>query len=280
MLTASLLIFSLILEYIYEPISDKGINSIIQKSFESFKGILEDIITKTLILFLFPVALYILINLLISIVGFVVHPFFSFLINLLILFHCLKPNQFRACIDKLEDKEELETHKNNKNFTRMMKSSKLIYEEILSQIFYNSTRIIYTVTFFFLMLGPAGALSYLIVDSYINESTFKIDTKSKKIIKNILGVIEFIPIQLTVLSFALVSDFEICVRSYKSTKNEDGLYNYNRTLITNVGNNLVDQSIENLSQENELDVYKNILSRSFLAWLSVIVLFIFGGFFI
>ena len=57
MLTASLLIFSLILEYIYEPISDKGINSIIQKSFESFKGILEDIITKTLILFLFPVAL-------------------------------------------------------------------------------------------------------------------------------------------------------------------------------------------------------------------------------
>ena len=162
----------------------------------------------------------------------------------------------------------------------MMKSKKLTYENILSNVFYNSTRIVFSVLFFFILLGPAGSLSYLIIDSYINDSVFKIDVKSKKIFKNMLGIIEFVPIQLTVLSYALVGDFEICMRSYKSTKNKEGLYEYNKVLINNVGNDLINQSKDTIPYDNELSIYKNILSRSFLAWLSIIVLFIFGDFLI
>ena len=46
MITSSLLIFALILEYIYEPISDKGLNSMINTSFSVFKNAAENALYK------------------------------------------------------------------------------------------------------------------------------------------------------------------------------------------------------------------------------------------
>ena len=49
-------------------------------------------------------------------------------------------------------------------------------------IFYSSTRNIFNVLFWFLILGPAGALAYMSIDFMINGS-MKVDTQSKKKLK-------------------------------------------------------------------------------------------------
>ena len=78
----------------------------------------------------------------------------------------------------------------------------------------------------------------------------------------------------------MVSDFEVCMSSYKSIKYDGDLYKYNKSLINKVGSDLIIKSKDNEDYESDQDIIKNLLSRSFLAWMSIIALLIFTGFFI
>ncbi len=276
MITASLLVFSLIIEYMYDPIIEKPSERIIKKAFILFQDSLNSIFNKFYIYLLFPILAYILITIVVSILGNLLHPFFSFLINLFILFYCLKPNEFILNMEKIKNDKFLDNCKEDKIFIRMMSTKKYDMDSIKNNLFYNSLRNIFSVIFYFLLLGPAGSLAYLILDSYVNDSSFKIDVKSKNKLSIILGVLEYVPAHLTILSYAIVSDFEICVKSFKSTEFKPDLYVYNKGLVNNVGINLISQS----DSDNEIIQYKNIISRALLAWLSIVALLIFSGVFV
>ena len=276
MITASLLIFSLIIEYMYDPIIEKPSERIIKKTFTLFRDSLNSTIDKFYIYLLFPISLYIVLTIIVSILGNLLHPFFSFLINLFILFYCLKPNEFILNMEKIKNERFLDNCKDDKVFMRMMSTKKYDIDSIKNNLFYNSLRNIFSVIFYFLLLGPAGSLAYLILDSYVNDPSFKIDAKSKNKLSIILGVLEYIPAHLTILSYAIVSDFEICVKSFKTTEYKPDLYIYNKELVNNVGINLISAH----DPDNDILQYKNIISRALLAWLSIVALLIFSGVFV
>ena len=276
MITASLLVFSLIIEYMYDPIIEKPSERIIKKTFILFRDSLNSIFNKFYIYLLFPIFAYIVITIIISILGNLLHPFFSFLINLFILFYCLKPSEFILNMEKIKNDKFLDNCKEDKIFIRMMSAKKYDMDSIKNNLFYNSLRNIFSVIFYFLLLGPAGSLAYLILDSYVNDSSFKVDVKSKNKLSIILGVLEYVPAHLTILSYAIVSDFEICVKSFKTTEYKPDLYVYNKGLVNNVGINLISES----DSDNEIMQYKNIISRALLAWLSIVALLIFSGVFV
>ena len=276
MITASLLVFSLIIEYMYDPIIEKPSERIIKKTFIFFRDSLNSIFNKFYIYLLFPILAYIVITIIISILGNLLHPFFSFLINLFILFYCLKPSEFILNMEKIKNNKFLDNCKEDKIFIRMMSTKKYDMDSIKNNLFYNSLRNIFSVIFYFLLLGPAGSLAYLILDSYVNDSSFKVDVKSKNKLSIILGVLEYVPAHLTILSYAIVSDFEICVKSFKTTEYKPDLYVYNKGLVNNVGINLISES----DSDNEIMQYKNIISRALLAWLSIVALLIFSGVFV
>ena len=276
MITASLLVFSLIIEYMYDPIIEKPSERIIKKTFIFFRDSLNSIFNKFYIYLLFPILAYIVITIIISILGNLLHPFFSFLINLFILFYCLKPSEFILNMEKIKNDKFLDNCKEDKIFIRMMSAKKYDMDSIKNNLFYNSLRNIFSVIFYFLLLGPAGSLAYLILDSYVNDPSFKVDVKSKNKLSIILGVLEYVPAHLTILSYAIVSDFEICVKSFKTTEYKPDLYVYNKGLVNNVGINLISES----DSDNEIIQYKNIISRALLAWLSIVALLIFSGVFV
>ena len=60
-----------------------------------------------------------------------------------------------------------------------MSTKKYDMNNIKNNLFYNSLRNIFSVIFYFLLLGPAGSLAYLILDSYVNDPSFKVEEKSK-----------------------------------------------------------------------------------------------------
>ena len=276
MITASLLIFSLIIEYMYDPIIEKPSERIIKKTFALFKDSLNSALDKFYIYLLFPISVFVVLTVIVSILDNFFHPFFSFLINLFILFYCLKPNEFILNMEKIKNERFLDNCKDDKVFMRMMSTKKYDIDSIKNNLFYNSLRNIFSVIFYFLLLGPAGSLAYLILDSYVNDPSFKIDVKSKNKLSIILGVLEYIPAHLTILSYAIVSDFEICVKSFKTTEYKPDLYIYNKELVNNVGINLI--SVHD--PDNDILQYKNIISRALLAWLSVVALLIFSGVFV
>ncbi len=283
MTTAFLIIFSLLIEYIYDPISNMKDTHVIQSLIEKYKDYFKEYFNDKYILYLFfAILIFILINIIMLLIDLILHPFFSFLINLIILVYCLRPGEFNKIIEEIKLLGDV---KKSKQFE--IKRTNFILASDLSSsgddnrgiIFYSSTRNIFNVLFWFLILGPAGALAYVSIDFMINGS-MKIDSQSKKKLKQVIGIIEFIPIHLTLLSFALVDDFETCKKNWQSISKKKDLYSSNIDLINTVGLNLIIR--DNKINDDDF-FYTNsqmIIFRALLAWLSIIMLLIFGGFFI
>ena len=279
MITASLIIFSLLIEYVYDPISNMKDTYAINFLIEKYKNYFKDFFyNKYFIYLLFPVLIYIFINIITLFVDFIFHSFFSFLINLIILIYCLKPGEFNRMIEeiKLGASENIsQFSKERVNYIMMNNSS----EEILNSVFYASTRNIFSVLFWFLMLGSAGSLAYVSLDYMVN-SKFKIDAQSKKKLRQLLGIIEFIPIHLTILSFALVDDFQTCKKNWQSLQSKNDIYSSNIEMMNTIGINLITNANKSESYEEKYSYVQMLIHRAFLAWLSIITLLILSGFFV
>jgi len=283
MTTAFLIIFSLLIEYIYDPISNMKDTRVIESSIEKYKEYSRGFFTQKYILyFLFPVFVFIFINIILLLVNLILHPFFSFLINLIILVYCLRPGEFNRIIDEIkllgDIKKSKQFETKRVNFILASDTSSSI-DDNRSIIFYSSTRNIFNILFWFLILGPAGSLAYMSVDFMVNGS-MKIDSQSKKKLKQVVGIIEFIPIHLTLLSFALVDDFETCKKNWQSISKKKDLYLSNIDLINTAGMSLVIHDNELNDDDLFFTNAQMIIFRALLAWLSIIILLIFGGFFI
>ena len=289
MITALLLIFALAIEYIYDPISNMKDTLVINNIYKKYVSIIKSYISEKHILnILFPIILVIFILISTYLLEHYMHSFFSFVLNLIILVYCLKPNEYNK---KIEDiKFSIEHEKDIPEDDRLKyliasiseKKSNDNITEIINNLFYNSTRSIFTVLFWFLVLGPAGCLGYIVLDYFIYGNDIRIDQKSKKKLKIIFGLIEYIPARLSAFSFAIVGNFENSLNAWKNLKSNVDLHKGNIILVNTIGlssfeiigNNEQDALLEKISY------IQTIISRSLLAWLSFAMLLIIGGFFI
>ena len=108
----------------------------------------------------------------------------------------------------------------------------------------------------------------------------KIDLQIKKKLKVIISIIEYIPIRLSIFSYAIVADFEVCMKSWNSLKKDSDLYKANIKYINQVGKDLTSNAIKDDTLDSRIEYTQTIISRSFLAWLSLIALLVIGGFFV
>ena len=289
MITALLLIFALVIEHIYDPISNMKDTLVINSVYKKYTSIIKNYISEKHILnILFPIILVIFILISTYLLEHYIHSFLSFTLNLIILVYCLKPNEYN---EKIEDiKFSIEHGKDIPEDDRLKylmtniseKKSSDDITEITNNLFYNSTRSIFTVLFWFLVLGPAGCLGYIILDYFIYGNDIRVDQKSKNKLKIIFGLIEYIPARLSAFSFAIVGNFENSLNAWKNLKNNVDLHKGNIILVNTIGlssfeiigNNKKDDLLERISY------IQTIISRSLLAWLSFTMLLIIGGFFI
>jgi len=289
MITVLLLIFALVVEYIYDPISNMKDTLVINNVYKKYVSIIKSYVSKKLIQnILFPITLIIFILISTYLLEYYIHLFFSFVLNLIILVYCLKPNEYN---EKIEDiKFSIEHGKDIPEDNRLKyltaglsgKKSNDNITQITDNLFYNSTRSIFTVLFWFLFLGPAGCLGYIVLDYFIYEKDIHIDQKSKKELKIIIGLIEYIPVRLSAFSFAIVGNFENSLKAWKNLKSNINIHKGNIDLVNTIGLSSF-EIIDNNEQDallEKLSYIQTIISRSLLAWLSFTILLIIGGFFI
>ena len=177
MITTLLIFFALVLEYIYDPVSNMKNTAVIDAAFGRFRNLVKNHInSKYYIYLLFPISIIIIYSIIIYILDNYLHEFFSFIVNLIVLVYCLKPSEFNS---KIEDLKILQDSKEgDQRFDYVLPSYN--NKDLVDNIFYNSTRSIFTVFFCFLILGPSGSLAFIILDNYIYSKEIKIDQKSKK----------------------------------------------------------------------------------------------------
>ena len=278
MITALLIFFALILEYVYDPVSNMKNTAVINTAFERFRDLVKNYIdNKYYVYLLFPISVIIIYSVIIYVTDNYLHEFFSFIINLIVLVYCLKPSEFNS---KIEDLKILQDNKEeDQRFDYVLPSNS---KNLINNIFYNSTRSIFTVFFCFLILGPSGSLAFIILDNYLYSKEVKVDQKSKKELKNIVSIIEYIPIRLCSFAFAVVANFELCSKAWKSSKKEKSLYNSNIELINAVGISSY-KDLENDSEKNQEEkiiFIQSVIYRTFLSWLSLTGFLVISGFFI
>jgi len=278
MITALLIFFALIIEYVYDPVSSMKNTAVINTTFERFRDLVKNYIdNKYYVYLLFPISVIVIYSVIIYVTDNYLHEFFSFIINLIVLVYCLKPSEFNS---KIEDLKILKDSKGgDQRFDYFLSSNN---KDMIDNIFYNSTRSIFTVFFCFLVLGPSGSLAFIILDNYIYSKEMKIDQKSKKGLKNIISIVEYIPVRLCSFAFAVVANFELCSKAWKSSKKEKSLYDLNVTLINAVGISSYKEP-ENDSEgdrEEKIIFIQSIIYRTFLSWLSLTGFLIISGVFV
>ena len=288
--TAFLIILVLLVEFIYDPLVTLRDEGFIKKSYNSFHLYIKEYIEKKFFIYVLFSLFCILSTIVIN--GFLaayVHWTLAFLFNFLILFYCLRPNEFNEKIDDfkfiIDKKMEIDdkilitilTKDINKN-----KLSKNDIHAITKNLFYGSTRNIFSVIFWFLLLGPGGALGYKILDYFSFTNDLRIDKKSRSDIKDILGLMEFLPIRLSSLAFAIVGNFESSLMVWKKYNlNTKNIYESNIDLINGIGNSSVQIEKDNDNEDiiEKISYIQTLVARSLLTWLSIIMLLILGGFF-
>jgi membrane protein required for beta-lactamase induction len=285
MVTAFLIFFALVLEYVYDPISNMKDTAILDSSFLKFKNYLKNYkLEKSYIYLSFPIVIFLIFNILDYLLYNLLHPLFSFLLSLAVLVYCLKPNEFNLKLEHLkfaiESKIDLDSSNRFKYILYADKNDQL--DSIINNIFYNSIRNIFSVIFTFLLLGPAGSLSYIILDNFIYGEQLKVDQKSKKLLKFLVSIVEYIPIRICAFTFAVVANFEQCLKQWKTVKNNKDIYSENINITNSVGF----ASFEEIKDKNEnvslekIIYSQSMIARSLLAWLSIVGFLIITGVFV
>jgi membrane protein required for beta-lactamase induction len=205
-------------------------------------------------------------------------------LSLAVLVYCLKPNEFNLKLEHLkfaiESKIDLDSSNRFKYILYADKNDQL--DSIINNIFYNSIRNIFSVIFTFLLLGPAGSLSYIILDNFIYGEQLKVDQKSKKLLKFLVSIVEYIPIRICAFTFAVVANFEQCLKQWKTVKNNKDIYSENINITNSVGF----ASFEEIKDKNEnvslekIIYSQSMIARSLLAWLSIVGFLIITGVFV
>ena len=284
MTTAFLIFFALALEYIYDPISNMKDTFVIDSAFSKYQNQIKDYkFDKITVLMLFPIMVILIFTIIDYFLYNFIHPFFSFLLGLIALLYCLKPSEFNQKLENLKFAIE-----NNKDLDESKRFEYILFVEknegpisIISNIFYNSIRNIFSVIFVFLLLGPSGCLAYVILDNYIYSDKIKVDKKSKKFIKLVISFIEYLPVRICAFTFAVVANFELCMNKWRTLKVQKEFYVSNINLINSVGiASFGNEDGEKENNENEMITYaQSIISRSLLAWLSIVGFLIISGVF-
>lgn len=79
-----------------------------------------------------------------------------------------------------------------------------------------SFRRIFTVLFWYIVLGPSGALFYVMVQQLMRSDGLLVNEQAEAVVERLLAILEWIPVRMVSLAFALAGDFVAAFRMLKA----------------------------------------------------------------
>ncbi len=208
----------------------------------------------------------------------------SFIVSLVLLIFSLRTNQFNRSIEELKIKIEFKDSKIDKDLLfslcpnlKQTRVKSNLNQIIIKNLFFNSVRNTFGVIFYFLLLGAPAALAYKLLDSVIYSGYFKIDAANKTKLKSYMFIIDYIPVRLTSYCFSIVSNYDEVINKMNDLKLSSDPYTSNIEFINQTGESVYDSS---LNESDQIVQIQNILSRTLIAWLSIILLMALAGVFV
>lgn len=148
---------------------------------------------------------------------------FRFIFNLLVLWYCLDAYQLRHeladyfSVAVKEDK--LATHEQSKQFIRSEAAQSKVSTSpsgvletaraITCEIFIRSNERLFAILFWFIVLGPVGAITYYLTVA-IRDKAAQSNSEFVELLipaTQVFGILDWIPVRILALSYALVGHF-------------------------------------------------------------------------
>ena len=284
MSTVSIILISLVVEYFYDDLKKYRKDKVISNVFDFLKSKvkLDDYSQSRICLFF--VGFVLVIGMLIASVLNSFMPIIYLIISCIVVLFCLRTNEFNRDIEELKIKLEFKNDNIDKNLLfklcpnlRQTRAKNNINNLVINNLFFNSIRNTFSVLFFFIILGAPGALAYKVLDFILYSEDFKIDQKNKQNLKKYMYFIDYIPIRLTAYCFSIVSNYDKVIDRIDNLELSNNLYSSNIEYINQTGECVYDNSQK---ESDQIIQIQNILSRTLIAWLGLILLMSFGGIFV
>ena len=93
----------------------------------------------------------------------------------------------------------------------------------------------------------------------------------------LMFIIDYIPVRLTSYCFSIVSNYDEVINKMNDLKLSSDPYTSNIEFINQTGESVYDSS---LNESDQIVQIQNILSRTLIAWLSIILLMALAGVFV
>ena len=284
MITVSLILIALAIEYFYDDIKKYRRNDVVIKSYSLFEQVFkDDKYSKDIRFLLFLVAVLFFAMLLVTL-SFYLSSILYYLLSLLLVLFSLRTNEYNREIEEFKIKLEFnkDSIDNKMLFSlcpnlKQTRAKSNINNLVIKNLFFNSMRNTFSVIFVFILLGAPAALTYKVIDLMLYSDIFKINIQTKNNIKKYVYFIDYIPIRLTSYSLSIVSNYDRVIDKINNLKLSNNMYLSNVEYINQTGEAVYDASQKEIDQIIQI---QNILSRTLIAWLSIIFLLGITGFFI
>jgi membrane protein required for beta-lactamase induction len=284
MITVSLILIALAIEYFYDDIKKYRRNDIVIKSYSLFEQFFNDEkYSKDIKFLLFLVAILFFSMILVTL-SYYLSSVLYYLLSLLLVLFSLRTNEYNREIEEFKIKLEFnkDSIDNKMLFSlcpnlKQTRAKSNINNLVIKNLFFNSMRNTFSVIFVFILLGAPAAMTYKIIDLMLYSDIFKINIQTKNNIKKYVYFIDYIPIRLTSYSLSIVSNYDRVIDKINNLKLSNNMYLSNIEYINQTGEAVYDASQKEIDQIIQI---QNILSRALIAWLSIIFLLGITGFFI
>ena len=284
MSTVSIILIALVIEYFYDDLEKFRKDTIILNVFNFLKSKIKlDKYSQSKICLLFVGFILLLSMLMASALNLLV-PVIYFMISIIILLFSLRTNKYNRDMEELKIKLEFKKDNIDKTLLfqlcpnlKQTRAKNHINKLVIKNLFFNSIRNTFAILFFFIVLGAPGALAYKILDFILYSDEFQIDAKNRQFLKKYIYFVDYIPVRLTAYSFSIVSNYDQVIDKINNLELSNNLYASNVEYINQTGSSVYDDTEK---ESDQIIQIQNILSRTLIGWVGLILLLSLGGVFI
>lgn len=202
------------------------------------------------------------------------------LLGIPVLFYCLGPdcliNEIEAYLDarSLGDDDEALHYAGALTGCPASASPDQQTTDVTRAILSATNERVFAVLFWFILLGPLGAVLYHFITNISKQGD--IDTATREAATLIQSGMAWAPARILAIGYALTGHFDGAVHAYRNRPHEDNiaLANYDVLISTGLGA-LLDQ--ENTDEISSIRAARSLAMRSILIWIAMLALLTLGG---
>lgn len=226
------------------------------------------------------------------------------LFSIAVVTYCLGPEVFNQQVDAYLDAAEAGEHDKAKTIAQRLVGGPVSdnihrqAREVTTAILYEGNIRIFAVLFWFLILGPAGALLYRVASALVHDSRARAalpdadtnDAEQLAIAERVYGILDWAPAHLLSLTFFLAGSFDDAWHGWQKARQTKQSFTENsRSVVVATGygamQHEVDDAVTDEASVEEYDLQwirtaRALVLRSLVVWLAVVALLTMAGWFV